>query len=190
MHLPNLPGAVGFGPFADRSCTEETLSMPVTRREFVRTVAATAAVAASAPCLLAQSMVSSAALVDASIKHQIMDGFGFSEAFHQARNLQDMPEPARTQLLDLFYDQQKGMGFSILRNIIGDGGAGQMSRNGSSGTIEPTPGVWNWKGDEDQIWLMGEAKKRGCGRFFSTAWSPPAWMKTTHEVNRGGQLAR
>jgi glucuronoarabinoxylan endo-1,4-beta-xylanase len=191
MHLLSLAGAFFVpGRSTDRFCREEIVPMPVTRREFVRNAAVTAALAASAPRLLAQSVnVASGALVDAGMEHQVMDGFGFSEAFHQARNLQDMPEPARTQLLDLLYDQKKGLGFSILRNIIGDGGAGQKSRNGSSGTIEPAPGAWNWKGDDDQIWLMGEAKKRGCGRFFSTAWSPPAWMKTTHEVNRGGQLA-
>ena len=159
--------------------------MGMNRRDFVRGAAVAAAAAASAPRMMAQEP---GATVDATVRHQLMDGFGFSEAFGQAYGLWKMPEEKREYLLDLMFDQKKGMGFSILRNIIQDGGMpkGPFSERGMS--IEPEPGKWNWNGDRDQIWLMGEAKKRGCGKFFSTVWSPPAWMKTTGMVDRGGQL--
>ena len=62
-----------------------------------------------------------------------------------------------------------------------------MCTNGPAPSIEPQEGVWNWTGDEDEIWLMKEAEKRGCTRFMSTVWSPPAWMKTNNNVI-GGHL--
>ncbi|MGC8549938.1 MAG: glycoside hydrolase family 30 protein [Acidobacteriaceae bacterium] len=164
--------------------------MKMNRRDFVRG-AAVAAAAGAAPKMVAEGM-QPGAVVDVTVKHQQMDGFGFSEAFGQSFGLWRMPEEKREYLLDLMFDEKKGMGFTILRNIIQDGGMAKGAVHKAGGeageSIEPEQGTWNWKGDKGQIWLMGEAKKRGCGRFFSTAWSPPAWMKTTHEVNRGGQL--
>lgn len=75
-----------------------------------------------------------------------------------------------------------------MRNIIGDGGDWGEEIDGPTPSIQPVEGVWNWSGDEDQIWLMREAARRGCTRFVSTAWSPPAWMKTNNSVIQGGEL--
>jgi glucuronoarabinoxylan endo-1,4-beta-xylanase len=75
----------------------------------------------------------------------------------------------------------------VVRNFVGDGGSWGSKTNGPSPSIEPEEGVWNWTGDEDEIWLMREAGKRGCTRYVSTVWSPPAWMKTNNHVI-GGHL--
>lgn len=114
---------------------------------------------------------------------QNIDGFGGSEAFGKAANIMNLKEPVRTQILDLIFSKEKGIGVSILRNIIGDA-------NNSNYIIEPEKGkfVWedaNWETkkanfDKEQIWLMNEAKKRGVTTFMSTAWSPPSWMKTNN----------
>jgi len=121
-------------------------------------------------------------------ERQIIDGFGGSGAFHQAANLMEYPELERELILDLLFSQEKGIGLSIVRNIIGDSGDWGEKIDGSTPSIQPQEGTWNWTGDEDQIWLMNEAKQRGCTRFVSTAWSPPAWMKTNNSVIRGGKL--
>jgi glucuronoarabinoxylan endo-1,4-beta-xylanase len=126
--------------------------------------------------------------VDWANEKQVIEGFGGSGAFHQAANLMAYPEAERNQILDLLFSQDKGIGLSIVRNIVGDGGDWGKPIDGPTPSIEPQEGVWNWKGDEDQIWLMNEAKKRGCGRFVSTVWSPPAWMKTSNSVIKGGKL--
>lgn len=118
---------------------------------------------------------------------QEIDGFGASAAFHMAENLMDFPEPQRSQVLDVLFSQTRGAGLSMVRNFIGDGGSWGSKQNGPSPSIEPQEGVWNWKGDEDEIWFMREAGKRGCTRYMSTAWSPPAWMKTNNNVI-GGRL--
>lgn len=119
---------------------------------------------------------------------QTIDGFGICEAFHQARHIMEYPEPARTEILDLLFSTEKGAGVSILRNIVGDGGTWGNDIDGPTPTIQPAEGVWNWTGDEDQIWLMRQAKGYGCTHYFSTVWSPPGWMKTSNAVDGGGSL--
>ena len=122
-------------------------------------------------------------IIDWSKTAQEIDGFGASGAFKMARNLMNFPEPQRSELLDILFSPTKGVGLFIVRNIVGDGG----TVGGASPTIEPQEGVWNWTGDEDQVWLMQEAGKRGATRYISTVWSPPAWMKTSNNVI-GGHL--
>ena len=119
---------------------------------------------------------------------QPIDGFGVSGAFHMAANLQRLPEAEQQRVLDLLFSPERGAGFSIVRSIVGDGGLWGSPADGPTPTIEPSPGVWNWTGDEDQIWFMREAVRRGAGRFLSTVWSPPAWMKSNGSVSGGGAL--
>jgi len=125
--------------------------------------------------------------VDWTRTAQEIDGFGASAAFHMAGDLMSFPEPQRTEILDILFSQSKGAGLSIVRNFVGDGGSWGSKTNGPAPSIEPQEGVWNWTGDEDEIWFMREAGKRGCTRYVSTVWSPPAWMKTNNSVI-GGHL--
>ena len=114
-----------------------------------------------------------------------IDGFGASGAFHMAQNLRNFPESTRKEILDLLFSPVEGIGLSALRNIVGDGSSWGTPFNGPTPSIEPKEGTWNWTGDEDQIWLMKEAANRGCTRYMSTVWSPPAWMKTNGDVIKG-----
>ncbi|MCL6591297.1 MAG: carbohydrate binding domain-containing protein [Firmicutes bacterium] len=121
---------------------------------------------------------------------QPIDGFGISEAFHQSNNINIFPEPKRTEILDLLFSATKGAGFSILRNMVGDGGTWGNATDGPLPSIEPSEGVWSWnESNDDQIWLMNHIKNTyGVNRFMSTVWSPPAWMKTNNSVINGGSV--
>jgi glucuronoarabinoxylan endo-1,4-beta-xylanase len=114
-----------------------------------------------------------------------IDGFGASAAFHMAQNLRNFPPASREKILDLLFSQSSGAGLSIVRNIVGDGGSWGTPLNGPTPSIEPSEGTWSWAGDEDQLWFMKEAQTRGCTRFISTVWSPPAWMKDNGSVIKG-----
>lgn len=114
---------------------------------------------------------------------QEIDGFGVCLAFHQAGMLQKHPKCK--EVLDLLFETA---GASILRNIVGDGGVWGDDTNGPTPTIEPEEGVWQFEGDEEQIWAAREALKRRCEKVMATVWSPPAWMKTTGCVHDGGEL--
>lgn len=116
---------------------------------------------------------------------QEIDGFGVCLAFHQAGMLRKHPKC--DEVMDLLFDTA---GVSILRNIVGDGGVWGDETNGPTPTIEPEEGVWQFEGDEEQIWAAREALKRRCEKVMATVWSPPAWMKTNACVHDGGELRR
>lgn len=119
--------------------------------------------------------------VDIFRVRQTIDGFG--AAFpHQATDLMTFPEPARSRVVDLLFSTARGAGLSILRSEIGCGNDPTM------GTIEPTPGRFDFSGDRGQVWLMRQAERRGPVKLFSTVWSPPAWMKTNGNCTHGGYL--
>ena len=77
-----------------------------------------------------------------------------------------LSEIDQADILKLLFSPNGGMGYSILRNEIGNGPEDAGKKDGTVASIEPQPDQFNWTGDEDQIWLMNEAKKRGCMRFF------------------------
>ena len=57
--------------------------------------------------------------INGSRHYQTMDGFGVSEAFGVAGQIQMPSSPsAQKQMLDLLFSTSKGAGFSILRNIL------------------------------------------------------------------------
>ncbi|MBN2738203.1 MAG: hypothetical protein JXR70_14560 [Spirochaetales bacterium] len=121
---------------------------------------------------------------------QEIDGFGASAAFRQADNLKKFPTSTRNEILDLLFDTTKGIGLSIVRNMVGDGSMSEWgnSVDGPVDTIEPQNGVWNFNAVDEQIWFMKEAEARGVTRHFSTVWSPPRWMKDNNSCINGGSV--
>ncbi len=160
------------------------------RRKFCRRLLGiTTAFAAGAWADVASPQAAAECRIQLAEPCQRIDGFGASGAFRQAGILRRYPPHERARMLDLLFSPTQGAGLSWVRNLIGDGGAWGSRRNGPTPSIEPSAGAWNWQGDDDQIWLMRAAARRGCTRFFSSAWSPPAWMKTNQNVI-GGELRR
>jgi glucuronoarabinoxylan endo-1,4-beta-xylanase len=156
--------------------------MTITRRGFLKTASGVAVGACSVRLFAdAKPGMAGIAYTGEHVRQQI-DGFGFSEAFHQAGVMRMLSEQDQAALLNLMFSPAGGMGYSILRNSIGGAPEHPDPKTGEVASIEPEKGKFNWTGDEDQIWLMNEAKKRGCTRFFSSCWSPPAWMKTNNDI--------
>lgn len=95
-------------------------------------------------------------------KFQHISGFGFSEAFQRAYNIINLPEPQRSELVDLLFNTTTGAGFSIVRNGIG---SSLNSTQDFMNTIEPvSPGlpenppqyVFDGK-DSGQLWISQQA---------------------------------
>jgi len=158
--------------------------------------------------LCAENTASEAA-IDWNVEFQTIDGFGTSTAFNKAsciRQVYEIDPVAGQRLLDLLFDHEKGIGLSIIRPIIGDGGInnattktewGNRWYDGPSDTIEPEEGqyVWdqpgwndpqapNYKGnfDKDNVWLCQKAIEYGVKTFYADAWTPPYWMKQNNSV--------
>src|SRR4051812_37077338 len=108
-----------------------------------------------------------------SEEHQVIDGFGAAEGDYYGAYLQNLPEPQRSQMLDLAFSRDRGIGLTILRSGISAGPAPAETMP----SLEPSPGVWNYN-DPIQVWLMKEAVRRGPVKLIASVWSPPAWMKT------------
>ncbi|GIJ24128.1 glycoside hydrolase [Micromonospora lutea] len=137
------------------------------------------------------------AVVDWSGERQAVDGFGGSFAFHKAGGIRRLGEPLTSQMLDMIFDDQAGIGLDIVRVMVGDGGVwGDQLYDGPTQTIEPEPGTFVWdqpdwaqrKNDFDahQIWLMRQAQARGVKTILASVWSPPAWMKQNNSVTSSG----
>jgi glucuronoarabinoxylan endo-1,4-beta-xylanase len=159
--------------------------MGITRRTFVGTGAGIAALGYTGRLFAADKPGQAGIAATPDHMRQQIDGFGFSEAFHAAKAIQLLDPKDQNDLLNLMFSPNGGMGYSILRNEIGEGPEGSGVKDGTVASIEPKPDTFSWTGDEDQVWLMNEAKKRGCTRFLSSAWSPPAWMKTNNDSYAG-----
>lgn len=117
--------------------------------------------------------------VDWNITYQEIDGFGFTQ---EEACTYDMQEPYRSEVMDLLFDRENGIGCSILRAEIGCGE--------SKPTIMPEEGVLDKSGDPRELWYFEEALARGVDKIYGTVWSPPAWMKTHNSVNNGGWLKK
>jgi glucuronoarabinoxylan endo-1,4-beta-xylanase len=116
-------------------------------------------------------------IIDWNNEKQVIDGYGASDAFIETlgpKGFHNYSEPARSQILDLFFSREKGIGLSWIRNRVPQ--------------IEPTEGTWDWSKDPGALFVMNEAKKRGVTRFYSTVWSPPSWMKTNNDAGDGNSF--
>jgi len=136
---------------------------------------ASTGVVISAPSLATTTVEPITGTIDWNDVRQTMDGFGASGAFGQAGVVMGLPEPARQQVLDALFSTTTGAGLSMVRNLLPN--------------IEPFPGFYRFDRDQDQIWLMQQAKLAAPDvRFMSTVWSPPPWMKTNNMEAGGGSV--
>ncbi|HEX2926135.1 MAG TPA: dockerin type I domain-containing protein [Ruminiclostridium sp.] len=127
--------------------------------------------------------------VDWDTNYQSIDGFGVSEAFHQSNNIALLGDTKKKEIYDLLFSTEKGAGFSIFRSILGDGGTWGNATDGPNKTMQPSETTWDWtESNDDQIPMIREIQSGyGINSILYTAWSPPAWMKTTGSV-AGGSL--
>lgn len=134
-----------------------------------------------------EAYAASAVTINGATTYQTINGFGFSEAFGQASNIESAPTSTQQQVLDLLFNPNTGAGFTILRNII---------PSDSNHTIEPnSPGspsaapTYTWDGNNwGQVALSKQAMSYGVNQIYADAWSAPGFMKTNGSESNGGTL--
>jgi O-glycosyl hydrolase len=130
-------------------------------------------------------------VVNGAVRYQRIAGFGASEAFGQAEQIQNAPAATQQQALELLYSPTTGAGLTILRNeISADVGTTIEPTAPSSPTATPTylP-LTAISDDQGQLWLAQTIKSEfGVRDVFADAWSAPAFMKTNDSVDNGGTL--
>ena len=115
------------------------------------------------------------ATIDWNDVRQRITGFGGNIANGGAGTIMRLSPAVRTQLFTKLFSVDSGAGLNMIRCEIW-------------WTLEPSPGVWDWTKDNDQIALLNEAKKYGLSYFWSCTWSPPLWMKTIQNSSDGSLL--
>jgi O-glycosyl hydrolase len=148
--------------------------------------ATVAALSATLPCVAGMASAApatraapaSAAPASVTVRpgqgQQVIDGFGFAEAFREPV-ITALPESEQQQLGDLLFSPRSGAGMSIVRFGLG----------GATDPGDPISGP----GDAaEQLWLGHLAREFGVRQFYADAWSAPASMKTNDSLDNGGDL--
>lgn len=112
--------------------------------------------------------------VDPHQKDQVINGFGFAEAFREPV-ISTLPQAEIQQLGTDLFSTSDGAGMSIVRFGLG----------GATDPGDPIQGP----GDvADQVWLGKLAEQFGVHQFYADAWSAPAIFKTNESLDNGGFL--
>ncbi|MBI9104718.1 MAG: glycoside hydrolase family 30 protein [Spirochaetales bacterium] len=128
--------------------------------------------------------------VDPAREYQTMIGFGgaFTEA--AAVTLAKMSPDLRSQVIEKYYDKEKGLGYNLGRVPIHscDFALGNYTyvENGDSSLK-----TFNIDHDRELIIPLIKDAIRQSGKniqILASPWSPPAWMKTNNSMNNGGSL--
>jgi glucosylceramidase len=130
-------------------------------------------------------------MVDCTKRFQEIEGFGgaFTEA--AAATLHKMSPEVQEEILRAYFDPQAGHRYTLCRTHINscDFSLGNYAYT----EVEGDTDLAHFSIDRDRRDLipMIQAARAIAGselRLFASPWSPPAWMKTTGEMNRGGKL--
>lgn len=130
-------------------------------------------------------------VVDSKIRFQTHLGFGgaFTEA---ASTTLDKLSPAnRRRLLNAYFDAEHGLGYTLCRTHINscDFSLGNYANVEKDGDIALTS--FSLEREKSSLLPMiheAAALTENGLLLFASPWSPPAWMKTTGEMNNGGSL--
>lgn len=130
----------------------------------------------------------SAVTVDTSKTYQTIDGFGFSEAFGHASQMQALSTSLRQSVLDVLFSTTTGAGFTIVRNRIGSSSGDTIEPNNPGGPSATPNYVWDGS-DTGQVWLSQQALQYDPNmKIYADAWAAPGFMKTTGNEAGGGYL--
>lgn len=118
--------------------------------------------------------------------------FGFGGAFTEATtlNFRDLTPAQKKEVLEKYFDKEKGIGYSFCRSTIGscDFSADFYSYDDVAEDFE----LANFDISHDKETIIPMIKQAaeiaGDLEIFSSPWSPPAWMKTNGKMSKGGSL--
>jgi glucuronoarabinoxylan endo-1,4-beta-xylanase len=107
-------------------------------------------------------------------RDQVINGFGFAEAFREPV-ISTLPQAEIEQIgADLF--------------STGDGAGMSIVRFGLGGATDPGDPIQGPGDVADQVWLGQLAEQFGVHQFYADAWSAPAVFKTNQSLDNGGYL--
>ncbi|MFD1020967.1 glycoside hydrolase family 30 protein [Thalassobacillus hwangdonensis] len=117
---------------------------------------------------------------------------GFGGAFTEATayTLSQLPEEKRQEVINSYFDQENGLGYTIGRVAIH---SCDFSLGNYTYVEEKDEELESFDIEREHRWVIPLIKDAMSVRggeipLLASPWSPPAWMKTNGEMNNGGQL--
>ena len=123
--------------------------------------------------------------VNVTQPRQEIYGFGAGMK-RQTSNLRDMPEPARTEVLNLMF---RDVNTRILRTYLRHN---HETTNDNSDPAVLNPGALTWGAYSDDIWVYQQALAIAGGRLdtlYASCNTAPAWMKGNNNIVGGSLTA-
>ncbi len=128
--------------------------------------------------------------IDQNIKYQQIIGFGGAFTESSAYTLSKLTEDKRKEVIEAYFNQEKGINYSIGRVHINScdfslGNYTYVSKNDNK--------LKTFDISHDYKWVVPLIKAASIERgekikILASPWSPPAWMKSNKDMNNGGKL--
>eukprot|EP01037_Dinobryon_pediforme_P008428 gene8428-8516_t len=131
-----------------------------------------------------------AVFVDPSKTFQTMLGIGAALTDAAAETFYKLPKDKQKELMTAYFDKEKGIGYTLARTHIQ---SCDFSSDSYSYIKDGDISLKSFDVSHDlkyRIPFIKEAINAAGGKLnlFATPWSPPAFMKTNHDVLHGGKL--
>lgn len=128
--------------------------------------------------------------VDPTKQFQPVLGIGGAFTDAAAETFAKLPQEQQQEVLTAYYDQNKGIGYTLGRTHIN---SCDFSSESYSYVAENDSALETFSIEHDleyRIPLIKDAIKTAGGQLtlFVSPWSPPAWMKTNNSMLNGGEL--
>jgi glucosylceramidase len=128
--------------------------------------------------------------VDPSRRFQTILGIGGALTDAAAETFGKLPPARQRELLDAYFDPDKGIGYTLGRTNIH---SCDFSSSSYTYVGEGDRELKSFSVDHDRQFRIPFIKRamtaaRGTLTLFSSPWSPPAFMKTNNDMLHGGQL--
>jgi glucosylceramidase len=129
--------------------------------------------------------------VDVDHPMQTIEGFGSAFTESAAVTFYEMPAALQKEVLRAFFHPTRGNAYSLCRTHINscDFSLGNYSCASQANDTELTS--FSLERENQSILPMIRAASAVAGRpiqLLASPWSPPAWMKSNGQMNRGGKL--
>ena len=131
-----------------------------------------------------------AILVDASKEFQTFLGIGGALTDAAAETFYKLTEDNQSKFLEAYYNQEKGIGYSLSRTIIH---SCDFSTASYTYVEEGDSELKTFNIDHDKKYRLPFTKKAieaagGKLTMYASPWSPPAFMKSNNNMLKGGKL--
>ncbi len=128
--------------------------------------------------------------VDPGKTYQNFFGIGAALTDASAETYYKLPKEKQQELIKAYFDKQTGIGYTVARtNINSCDFSSDMYTYVDSNDVDLK--TFNIEHDRKyKIPFIKEAMTAAGGKLdlFASPWSPPSWMKTNHNMIRGGKL--